>query len=409
MENNIPLSDETFNKIMKGIDEGKYWLVHENNSLFLDHMDVRQYESKAEAIQAVAEATEQDKFRMLYAPTIQDALRQMPYGNSENIISSQKSSFMNQENLKFLQDRLFYLGTEKKLYPELEKNMAEGKPEFQLSFSNQYDKDKLTASLQFRKSENADMYFLNRYEATLQKPAQESKFQTFYLDNGRGITMKEAYNLLDGRSVNKDLKNKEGAPYNAWVKLDFENKDARGNAKLLQYHKNYGYDLNQELARLPLFPMAAEELKRVVTSLEKGNVQEVKVHGVEGRQSVYLAANPQFKTLNLFDKDMKPLNKEEKQSLLIVAEYQKAEAYKKDQHPGTVPQKEKVVPESTPEKTTQNEMESPKEVKKENPSLEKSVDKNQGYEKKTSKTTKQEKIESLLPKNRSGQKKGLSI
>jgi hypothetical protein len=117
---------------------------------------------------------------------------------------------MNQENLKFLQDRLFYLGTEKRLHPELEKNMAEGKPEFKLSFSNHYDKDKLSAELHFRKSDTNDMYFINKYDATLQKPGQEARSQTFYLDHGKGVTMKEAYNLLDGRSVHKDLKNKEG-------------------------------------------------------------------------------------------------------------------------------------------------------------------------------------------------------
>ena len=138
---------------------------------------------------------------------------------------------MNQENLKFLQDRLFYLGTEKRLHPELEKNMAEGKPEFKLSFSNHYDKDKLSAELHFRKSDTNDMYFINKYDATLQKPGQEARSQTFYLDHGKGVTMKEAYNLLDGRSVNKDLKNKEGEVKNAWIKLDFNSREANGNFK----------------------------------------------------------------------------------------------------------------------------------------------------------------------------------
>jgi len=409
MDQNTPITDEALFKIYRGIEEGKCWLVHEKHNLLLDHMDINLFKSKTEAIQAFAGPIEQGKSRILYVPTIQDALRQIPYGNQENIISSQKSSFMNPENLKFLQDRLFYLGTEKQLHPELEKKMAEGKPEFQLLFSTHYDKDRLTASLQFRKSDNADMYFLNRYEAILQKPALGSKAQTFYLDNGRGITMKEAYNLLNGRSVNKDLKNKEGEKYNAWVKLDFDNKDAHGNAKLLQYHQNYGYDLNQELARLPIFPMASEDLKQLVASLEKGNVQEAKIHGMENRQSIYLSANPQYKTLDLFDKDMKPLNKEEKKSIYNVAEYLKAEAYEKDQHSKTVPQKEKTAIESQTEKVPQQEVQSPNEAKKENTSQEKTLNKKQGPEKKTSKTNKQEKIESLLPKNRSGQKKGLSI
>src|ERR1700676_454312 len=184
---------------------------------------------------------------------------------------------MNQENLKFLQDRLFYLGTEKRLFPDLEKAIGEGKPEFTLAFSNHYDKDKLSTNLHFRKSENSDLYFLNRYDASLQKPAQESRTQTFYLDHGKGVTMKEAYNLLDGRSVNKDLKNKEGVSYNSWLKLDLNNKEENGNYKVVQYHKNYGYDLQSELFKLPIPPMTAEDLKKLVSSLERGNIKHVKL------------------------------------------------------------------------------------------------------------------------------------
>ncbi len=317
---------------------------------------------------------------------------------------------MNQENLKFLQDRLFYLGTEKKLYPELEKNMAEGKPEFQLAFSNHYEKDKLTASLQFRKSDTGDMYFLNRYQATLQKPAQESKSQLFYLDNGKGVTMKEAYNLLEGRSVNKDLKTRDGVKYNAWLKLDFDNKDANGNAKLLQYHKNYGYDLNQELARLPIFPMQPDDLKQLVSSLERGNVQEVRLHEIEGRPSVWLAANPQFKTINLFDQDMKPLGKDEKQALHILAEYQKSESYEMDQHSGN--KVSQTASGQATEKTIAPAKEESKDESKEKSKQQTKPESGQTKEtgqKKTKGTAKEKTVESLLPKKRSGHAKGMSI
>jgi hypothetical protein len=45
--------------------------------------------------------------------------------------------------------------------------------------------------------------------------------QTFYTEKGHGITMKEAYNLLDGRAVNKDFQKAEGQKYNAWGKTRF--------------------------------------------------------------------------------------------------------------------------------------------------------------------------------------------
>jgi hypothetical protein len=55
--------------------------------------------------------------------------------------------------------------------------------------------------------------------------------QTIYLNKGRGITIKEAYNLLNGRSIHKDLSNKEGQKYQAWLQLDFKQIDNNGNYK----------------------------------------------------------------------------------------------------------------------------------------------------------------------------------
>ncbi len=37
---------------------------------------------------------------------------------------------------------------------------------------------------------------------------------------------------MEGRSVNKDLTNKEGQVYNAWVQMDFKQSDDNGNFKL---------------------------------------------------------------------------------------------------------------------------------------------------------------------------------
>jgi hypothetical protein len=304
---------------------------------------------------------------------------------------------MNQENLNFLQDRLFYLGTEKRLFPELEKNIAEGKPEFSLAYSNHYDKDKLSASLLFRKSDNSDMYFLNRYEATLQKPAEASNSQTFYLDNGKGVTIKEAYNLLDGRAVNKDLKNKEGVVYNAWMKLDFNNKDENGNAKMLQYHKNYGYDLTKELSKLPITPMSEENTKQLIASLERGNKHMIKLSDSVFASPVQISANPQFKTLDFYDESGKPLSKEEKKELYIQVEATKSKTL------------DKVFPNLVKEDQAGKQHQ-----RLENTGLESKNEKlelgNQKQEQNTpAKSTKKERIESLLPKKSASHKKGLSL
>ncbi len=318
---------------------------------------------------------------------------------------------MNQENLKFLQDRLFYLGTEKRLHADLEKKMAEGKPEFKLFFSNNYDKDKLEAALHFRKSDNSDMYFLNRYDAILQKPAEESKKQTFYLDHGKGVTMKEAYNLLDGRTVNKDLKNKEEIPYNAWLKLDFSNKDEKGNHKVVQYHKNYGYDLQSELLKLPLPQMTAEESKQFVASLERGNLQQVKFDVPVNSVTHTLAANPQFKTIDIFDEKGRPLSRSEINDLHLLTAEKKNVLDKAFSNPTmnskapekTIVREQSVGTENSKEKEEKTKIESVS--KSENNQLKEQ----KPEQKKTAKETKKERVASLLPKKQSSHKKGLSI
>lgn len=103
---------------------------------------------------------------------------------------------MNTQNLDYMKDNLKYLGFGKKLNTELEKNMQKGLPEFTLKNENTYGKDYLETNLHFRKSEQSDMYFFNRYDAKLSTDAG-SQSQMFYLNKGNGVTMKEAYNLID--------------------------------------------------------------------------------------------------------------------------------------------------------------------------------------------------------------------
>jgi hypothetical protein len=301
---------------------------------------------------------------------------------------------MNPENLKFLQDRLFYLGTEKRLHPELEKNLAEGKPDFKLSFSNHYDRDKLSAELYFGKSDTNDIYFLNKYEATIQKPGRESKSQTFYLDHGKGVTMKEAYNLLDGRSVNKDLKNKEGQVKNAWIKLDFSNKEPGGNFKQEQFYKPYGFDLQTELFRLPLPPMPAEKFNQMVESLERGNIQKISLpENITGIASpVHIQANPKFKTLDITDDSGRQLSKIEKNDLYGLAE-QRNKITDKELSPDPVNSKINV---RNTEQIAHN-------VEKNMPDPDGTV------QQVSTKTPKKEKLESLLPKKNTSHKKGLAI
>ncbi len=217
---------------------------------------------------------------------------------------------MNTRNLEFMEQGLKNLGFGDKMNMELAKNMNEGNAEFQLRSDATYGRDTMSAILSFRKSDQHDMYFFNKYEATVKKN-NEQVAQTFYIEKNRGVTQKEAYNLLSGRAVNKDLVNKEGEKYNAWIQLDFSQKDKYGNYPIKQYHANYGYDLAQAVAKHPVKELSDPEQKdKLMNSLEKGNVQSVTFSKDGKEEKMFIEANPQYKTVNVFDGHMKEVKQE---------------------------------------------------------------------------------------------------
>ncbi|KIQ20280.1 hypothetical protein RT99_14160 [Flavobacterium sp. MEB061] len=243
---------------------------------------------------------------------------------------------MNEKNLEYLKDQLKYTGFGETFDAELRENIMKGDKDFKIMHTGIMNnglpnKDTLTVELNFKRSEQTDMYFFNSYHVNLQKEENKPGLeQTFYINkDSASITMKEAYNLMEGRSVNKDLKNKEGESYNCWLKIDFKQSD-NGNFKLNQYHQNYGYDLEASLAKHSIKELNTPQYKEdLLNSLKKGNLQSATfvVGGTESK--MFVEANPQFKTVNVYDENLQRINhresKEEKK-----AESQK-ESVSKDQ------------------------------------------------------------------------------
>src|SRR5580692_9323291 len=115
---------------------------------------------------------------------------------------------MNKENLVMLRETLKYLGFGENtlLNDELALTIEEEPHEFQLFTEVFYeDNCKLEASLHFRRSDKSGWYFFNHYEALLRIDGEPEKDrqQVFYINRGNGVTLKESYNLLQGRSVYK--------------------------------------------------------------------------------------------------------------------------------------------------------------------------------------------------------------
>lgn len=287
---------------------------------------------------------------------------------------NEKQSIMNTKNFDYLKDNLKYMGFGEKQHEALEANLKEGKDSFQLTFNADVNKKPFEAVLQFRKSDNSDMYFLNSYHATLERSNGEKKDQTFYLNKGKGVTAKEAYNLLEGRPVFKELTNKQNEPYKAWIQLDFENKDKHNNHEVKQFHENYGYDLKAAVGKYAVKELdGGDNEKKLLQSLEKGNIQSVSIEKDGTAVKMFIEANPQYKTVTLYDEQMKRVQKES------LGQYQSVQ-----------PMNGKEVKQSSQEE----KQETKQDVK---------------LEKNTNKKKKDDIEDSLLPKKRNRQKKGLGL
>ena len=206
---------------------------------------------------------------------------------------------MNEKNYDYLSSQLKYTGFGEELQGQLKEKLEKQEPQFVLTLQKAYGKDETTATLHFRKSDETDMYFFNRYTMTLKNEQHPDAIkQTFYINPKEdNITLKEAYNLMSGRAIAKEMTTREGEKYNAWVQINFKETEANGNFKMRQFHENYGYDLKAVLSSYPINELASEQQKqRLVESLERGNRQQVTMMLGGGDVKIHIEANPQFKT-----------------------------------------------------------------------------------------------------------------
>jgi hypothetical protein len=223
---------------------------------------------------------------------------------------------MNTQNLDFLKSNLKYFGFGEKMNDELEKSIQSQKKDFKLNCEIPHFNNKMNYTLHFKKSDNTDMFFFNKYDAVLENGKPElSKEQAFYINKSNGITAKEAFNLLEGRSVHKELANKEGEKYKAWIKVDFNSPDEKSGYKLQQFSEKYGYDLEKTLTKYAIKELNdPEQKKHLLSSLEKGNVQQVVINK-DGKESKYfIEAVPQYKNINVYDHKMHPAKRQQVES-----------------------------------------------------------------------------------------------
>lgn len=229
---------------------------------------------------------------------------------------------MNEQNLEYLKKSLDYLGLGSKLNDVLETAIRKEMPKFTLGITSIYNQpaffdkagpkqDHIRFDLNFSRSNNTDMYFLNNYQVSLHKAGEPTaRVQTFDLERDHRMTALQAYKLLSGQAFEKEIqpKAKEGAEQpekvKVWFKLNLDVTDAYGSHPLNTFYPNYNYDLAESLSKYPLKGLDSEAKKNdALKTLTNGNLFETDLVVNKKIQPVMIAANPQMKTLDIYDKN----------------------------------------------------------------------------------------------------------
>jgi hypothetical protein len=303
------ISDEAFEEALTEIAAGNYFVAYSPYQYLLDKGDMYFFQSEYMAKEFATDNTSDlDSFRVFKASSIVDIyehfLIEQTLAERQIILSNLKHTIMEDKNVEYLEKQLKFTGFGEGLAEQLKAKMTSGAPAFVLSHESKYGKDEVMAALQFRKSDNSEMYFFNRYNLMLKNDQYPDPVkQTFYINNGQdNITLKEAYNMMSGRAVHKELENKEGEKYKAWVQLDFKESDTHGNYKTKSFNENYGFKLDEVLGKHPIKELQSpEEKQKLMESLQRGNRQMVTLEASGQSVKIYIEAAPQYKSLNYYD------------------------------------------------------------------------------------------------------------
>ena len=235
---------------------------------------------------------------------------------------------MNDQNLEYLKKSLDYLGFGTKLNDVLESAITREIPAFTLGVNQSYTSsqskkgtaqgsDQMRFMLNFNRSKQSDMYFLNDYEVTLLKAGSVQPIkQVFDLERDNRITALQAYKLLSGNSLERDVytksENSESTEKKkVWFKLNLDIQDAYGNHPLKKFYPEFKFDLSDAIDKYPFKGLTELEKDGMMKMLRGGNMVQADMLVGKKSVSVFITANPQYKGLDVFDKNMVAIRQDE--------------------------------------------------------------------------------------------------
>lgn len=209
-------------------------------------------------------------------------------------IAVRKDAKEEEKNNQSLHDKVQRIGF-RDLSNQIDQQIKQGHEQFNIPVSYYInEKERLNHELSFVKDQSGQYQF-EGYKTTLQNESkpEEERSQYFKVQGRNPIDATEVYNLLAGRAVQKE---------NSWIKLDFNDKDAKGNHRIKEFHSGYGYDLEKAVQQLSLKELSNKtETDKLKHDLKQGNRLPVTLIKNGNEHRFYIEANPQFKSINIYD------------------------------------------------------------------------------------------------------------
>jgi len=204
------------------------------------------------------------------------------------------------KNEEYLKTGLHFMGFTPDLYPALEKSIKEGKPEFTLNEPRQFNNKAFNYSLHYGPSKDPRYpYEWTGYDISLKDNPQHKIHVK--VDNNRGITAKEAANLLSGLAVGKTNR-VAGTERETWTILDFSKKDDIGNFLMKNFGVNYGFDINAAVKELTPYINDGKGLSgNDLVDLRKGNLPDITYTENGKTESAFLVANPEKREICVYN------------------------------------------------------------------------------------------------------------
>jgi hypothetical protein len=235
---------------------------------------------------------EQKRIEKQLYPNLFVRLLRRGFKASVKLVRNTMNNQLQTANQRYLQNQLSSMGMGD-MGSRLREQMSQGKDNFSLPVSwYRNEKERMDFDLSFARQPNGT-YKIENFKVGLQDQQNGLSRQHSFNITDKELTAAQATNLLAGRAVQVNEK---------WMQLDLNDKDTEGKFRVKEFHPGYGYDLSKAVQQLPIKELKNESSRQqLFDGLANGERQNVTIR-VNGKDNILsIEANPQFKTINIFN------------------------------------------------------------------------------------------------------------